>query len=189
MACVYAMMGISSVNAAEYINSYVPEPRLVGQGRAQVLLWDVYDAKLYAPSGVYAENKPFALELSYLQELEARQIADHAVREIRRMGYNNESKLTEWHGQMIQILPDVIPSSIITGVSTPNGPTIFYADGEVIGRINDPEFGRHFFRIWLDVRTSTPSLRENLLNKNTATKGYPNETPVKNSSSGGNYGS
>ncbi len=183
------MMGISSVHAAEYINSHVPEAKLVGQGRAQVLLWDVYDAKLYAPSGVYTQNKPFALELSYLQELDARQIADHAVNEIRRMGFKDETKLKKWHGIMIEILPDVIPGSMITGISTPNGPTIFYADGKVIGRVDDPEFGREFFRIWLDVRTSTPSLRENLLNTNTATKGYRDETPDNNHNSGGNYGS
>ena len=32
-----------------------------------------------------------------------------------------------------------------------------------LGEIADPEFGRAFFAIWLDPRTSAPQLRANLL--------------------------
>jgi hypothetical protein len=181
------MIGISPVYAAEYIASHVPEARLVGQGRAQVFLWDVYDAKLYAPQGIYAENKPFALELSYLQKIAGREIADHAVREMRRLGYKNEKDLLSWHRTMSDIFPNVIPGSTIAGISTPDGATIFYEDGEAIGRIDAPHFGKEFFRIWLDAGTSTPELRYDLLNIDSTMEGHRDEASINNHRSGGRH--
>ncbi|AEP10509.1 chalcone isomerase family protein [Micavibrio aeruginosavorus] len=188
-ACALAMIGITPVYAAEYVSNHVPEAKLVGQGRAQVLLWDVYEAKLYAPRGVYDHNKPFALELNYLQELEGRKIADHAVSEMRRLGYGNEVKLAAWHDQMSRIFPDVSPGSVITGVYVPGGPAIFFEEDRQIGRVNDPAFGREFFRIWFDAQTSTPALRQSLLNLNHSRKDYDHESPEKSHSSGGGHGS
>lgn len=187
-ACVYAMLGITPIYAADYIQTYVPEAKIVGQGRATVLVWDIYDAKLYAPEGVYDESKPFALELKYLQELEGRKIADHAVGEMRRLGFNNEIKLAAWHDRMNQIFPDVSPGSTITGIYRPGGPTVFYEDNRQAGLIDDPFFGKEFFRIWLDARTSTPGLRQSLLNINKE-KGYKNETPSNTHNFGGRYAS
>ena len=39
------------------------------EGRLTYLLWDVYDAMLYAPKGKWSHDKPFALKLSYLRSL------------------------------------------------------------------------------------------------------------------------
>lgn len=189
IACAYAIIGISPVYAADYIYNHVPEARLVGQGRAQVLIWEVYHAKLYAPGGVYQYNKPFALELEYLQELQGRKIADHAVSEMRRLGYRNEMKLAAWHDRMSRIFPDVIPGSRVAGVYAPGGATIFYEDGRQVGAVEDPAFGKAFFRIWLDARTSTPDLRQSLLNLDHNRKGNKNETPSNTRNIGGNNAS
>lgn len=177
MACIYGFLGITPAHAAEYIQNVVPEAKLVGQGRAQILVWDVYDAKLYAPGGVYIEDRPFALELSYLQVLEGTTIADHAVSEMRRLGYRNEVKLAAWHDRISRIFPDVVPGNTVTGVYIPGGRTIFYKDGEEAGYVDDPSFGKEFFRIWLDARTSLPSLRKDLLNLNNDRKGRDDEMP------------
>lgn len=176
--CMYALLGTSSARAVDFIYNYIPEAKLVGQGRAQIMLWDVYDAKLYASDGVYAQSKPFALELEYLQELKGRKIADHAVSEMRRLGYKNEVKLAVWHDRMNRIFPDVMPGSVITGIYIPEGPSIFYKDGKEAGRVEDPAFGKQFFSIWLDARTSTPSLRQRLLNMDGTMKGHKNEMPA-----------
>jgi len=188
-ACAYALIGISPVYAADYIYNHVPEAKLVGQGRAQVLLWEVYDAKLYAPEGVYKDTKPFALELEYLQELQGRKIADHAVSEMRRLGFKNEMKLAAWHDRMSRIFPDVVPGSIITGIYVPGGATIFYEDDKQVGSVDDPAFGKEFFRIWLDARTSTPGLRQSLLNINNNNKGKEDEMPSDTRNFGGDHAS
>ena len=189
IACVYALLGISPVFAADYIRDHVPGAKLVGQGRAHVLLWDVYDAKLYAPDGVYTVTKPFALELRYLQELEGRKIADHAIEEMRRLGYRNEMKLAGWHDRMSHIFPDVVPGAMITGIYIPEGPTIFYEGVNQIGSIDDSNFGREFFRIWLDEPTSKPGLRQSLLNMGRDRKGYQNEDPANYNGYGSGHAS
>ena len=188
-ACALAMIGISPAFAAEYINNYGPEAQVVGQGRVQVLVWNVYDAKLYAPGGVYTDSKPFALVIEYRQELKGRQIADHAVSEMRRLGYKDEVKIAIWHDRMIRIFPDVVSGSVVTGIYTPDGPTTFYENNKHVGRIDDPAFGKEFFRIWLDARTSTPDLRQGLLNLNNSREMYKNEIPENSGNFGGGHAS
>lgn len=187
MAFFYTMLGITPLYAAEYINNHVVDAEIVGQGRARMMFWDVYDAKLYAPNGVYDDNKPLALELSYLQELKGEKIADHAAEEMRRFGYNDETRLSSWHKQMNSFFPDVTEGSVVTGVYTGNGTTVFYKDGNKIGRIEDPAFGKEFFRIWLDARTSMPALRQSLLNLENHMKGHNHETPSQHPAAGGNH--
>jgi len=43
---------------------------------------------------------------------------------------------------------------------------LFYSATGYLGAIEDPEFARVFFAIWLDPRTQTPDLRAALLGRN-----------------------
>jgi hypothetical protein len=149
--------------ALDYIYGFVPNAQKVGQGRLTYLFWNIFDATLYAPEGAWHNNKPFALQLSYLRALEGKKIADLSVKEIRGQGFTDEVKLATWHAQMRGIFPDVDKGVSLTGVYTETGNTIFYRDNIELGRINDPEFSRAFFGIWLDEKTSAPDLRRKLL--------------------------
>jgi hypothetical protein len=162
-ACALAILGITPAYAIDYIGAFVPEAQKVGQGRMTYLFWDVYDATLYAPEGAWDDDKPFALQLSYLRMLEGKKIADRSVEEIRGQGYNDELKLATWHTQMRKIFPDVDEGVSLTGIYTQSGETVFYRDNTEIGRINDPAFGKAFFGIWLNEKTSEPDLRRKLL--------------------------
>jgi len=162
-ACVLALIGITPAYALEDIQSYVPEAQKVGQGRMTYMFWDIYDATLYAPQGSWNNEKPFALQISYLRTVNGKKIADHSAEEIRGQGFNDEVKLATWHAQMRRIFPDVDEGVSLTGVYTETGQTIFYRDDVEIGRINDPEFSKAFFGIWLNDKTSAPELRRKLL--------------------------
>lgn len=163
MACVFTMLGITPLHALEYIRTYIPTVEKVGEGRLTYLLWDVYDATLYAPSGDWIETQPFALKLSYLRAIEGREIADRSAEEIREQGFKDEIKLATWHSQMRKIFPDVDTGISLTGLYTDAGETIFYKNDTEIGRIRDPEFSKVFFGIWLNEKTSAPDLRKKLL--------------------------
>ena len=163
ITCALAMIGVSPALAADKIGAYVPAAEKVGEARYTYLFWDLYDITLYAPRGAWSENAPFALRLKYLRDLSGKKIADKSVEEIRNQGYDNELRLADWHEQMRRIFPDVEKDMSLTGVYTENGETLFYRDYEEIGRISDPEFGRHFFNIWLGSKTSAPELRARLL--------------------------
>lgn len=154
---------VSTLSAAEPIRGLVPLAEKVGQGRLTYLFWEIYDATLYAPQGIWRRDKPFALQLSYLRELEGRKIADRTIEEIRNQGLVDEIKLATWHAQLRNIFPDIKKGTSLTGVFIDSGETLFYLGEKEIGRISDPQFSQVFFDIWLGENTSAPDLRQKLL--------------------------
>ena len=161
--CALALLGITPSYALDHIRAFVPAAEKVGEGRLTYMLWDVYDASLYAPQGNWDPRQPFALQLSYLRELDGKKIADRSVEEMRAQGITDEIKLATWHAQMRKIFPDVDMGVSLTGVYTEQGTAIFYRNDVEIGRINDPQFSKAFFDIWLNQKTSAPDLRRKLL--------------------------
>lgn len=147
--CLFLFLG-ASAHAADYIGQYVPEARIVGTHRVKMAMWDVYNVTLYAPDGVYAPEKPFALSLTYHKSIPARTIANHAVTGMRDQGYDYEHKLAQWHERMVNIFPNVQPGTTLTGVTDGKGNVIFTKDKNIIGTIRDREFERYFFGIWLN---------------------------------------
>lgn len=163
---VLSLIGAQRVVAiTSAIEEHVPSPELVGKGRMSFYVWDVYDAELFAPRGDWNEDKPFALSLSYLRHIEGRKIADRSVQEIRKLGYSNEVKLATWHSQMREIFPNVEKGTKLTGIKTGKEHTLFYHNHEFVGKIDDEEFSRYFFRIWLSTKTGASELRKQLLGK------------------------
>ncbi len=154
---------LPSVHAVDYIRTYIPDAQKVGEGRLSYFIWDVYDAALYTPKGTIQQSPPMALSLSYLRSIKGKDIADRSIQEMRDLGFNNEIQLADWHAQMKNIFPDVEQGMTLTGVYTNDGATVFYQDGTLVGRINDPEFTRAFFDIWLNENTNAPDLRRRLL--------------------------
>jgi len=151
------------VFANSVVENYIPNAQKVGEGRLTYLVWDVYDATLFAPNGNWQSEKPYALKLSYLRDISGKDIADTSAQKIRKQGFSDEIKLATWHAQMKDIFPDVTQGTEIVGVLTRDGLTKFYKDGQNIGAINDRDFGDLFFKIWLGEDTAIPSLRKQLL--------------------------
>ncbi len=149
--------------APSYIKAYIPKAEIVGQGRLTYMVWDVYDATLYAPVGRYSDKRPTALSLRYLRNLKGRDIADTSVAEIRAQGFNDEVTLASWHEQMRRIFPDVTTTTVLTGIRTVKGETVFLQNGRKIGTITDKRFGTYFFNIWLGDTAKKTDLRDRLL--------------------------
>jgi hypothetical protein len=149
--------------AQTVVEKYIPDAQRVGEGRLSYMVWDVYDARLYAPAGSWNQSKPFALSLHYLMNLDGKDIADRSVEEMRKQGFTDEVKLAAWNAEMKRIFPDVSDGTVLTGVFNPGGPTYFYRNEQKIGTIMDPAFGKYFFDIWLSEKTSEPELRQALL--------------------------
>lgn len=162
-ACILAFLGITPVMAFDEIKSKVPEAKKVGDGRLSYIIWDVYDAALFAPEGEWKKTQPYALQLSYLRDLKGKKIANRSIEEMRALGITDEMKLATWHAQMDKIFPDVKEGDVLTGIHTRSGNSVFYKNGKKIGQINDSEFSAAFFGIWLDEKTSAPELRKKLL--------------------------
>ena len=144
----------------------LPQGQALGAGRMRYLLWDVFDATLWAPAGFrgaqYFEHA-FALELRYLRKLSAASLVDSSLQEMRRMGQLDAGKLAQWTSAMQSAFVDVQPGDRITGVHTPGVGARFYFNGYLRATVDDAAFARAFFGIWLSPATSEPRLRSALL--------------------------
>ena len=160
--------GLAQGNEAPaYVRNRLDGAQVHGQGRLTWLGLAIYDARLYVPGRGFDSStpisQPFVLELTYARALSGRAIAERSHEEITRLQFGSEERRRRWHEQMATTFPDVRVGQRLAGIHLPDGATHFYLDGRLIGRIDDPEFGRAFFAIWFDPRTREPALRARLL--------------------------
>ncbi len=153
----------SSLPPAVVEAAAVPGLQLLGYGRFRKLLWDVFDASLWVPGDSWSPNQTFVLELRYARDVEGADIVDGTRDQWKHLGYAGHAKFAEWLAQLSGIFPNVKKGDQLAGVYLPGRETRFFHNGQAIGNISDPEFGRHFFAIWLDEKTSQPMLRAHLL--------------------------
>jgi hypothetical protein len=147
----------------ELTSKYFTNSQKVGEARMTYLFWDVYDATLYAPQGQWRSDMPFALQLSYLRKLHGEAIAERSIDEIRKQGFEDDTKLSQWYQSMRELFPDVTKGQSLTGIADQSRKTHFYLDDQLIGSIDDPLFTQYFFDIWLSEQTSQPKMRKQLL--------------------------
>ena len=139
---------------------------LLGSARMRFFGLNMYDAKLWAPSGfkagAYAQN-PFALELIYLRSLDGKAIAERSLKEMQRQGTISNDQEKSWLAAMLQAFPDVKTDDRIVGAHTPGVGARFWHNGQPRPGVRDAEFSRMFFGIWLSDATSEPQMRSRLL--------------------------
>ena len=140
-----------------------PELAPRGGGEFRFLGFAVYDGWLWTASGAWPSSGPYALDLHYRRDLRGEDIASRSIDEIRRLGAGTPVQHARWQAAMAQLFPDIRRGDRMTGVYTPRGTARYFHNGRMIGEIDDPEFARAFFAIWLDPRTSRADFRERLL--------------------------
>ena len=144
----------------------LPQGRRIGAGRLTVMGFQVYDARLWAQPGFSAANydrAPLALELSYLRDFKAQEVAERSIKEIRRSKPVSDAQAARWIADMLRVIPDVRKGDRVMGVHQPGMGAAFWVNGKNTGEVQDAEFARLFFGIWLSPNTSEPKLREALL--------------------------
>jgi hypothetical protein len=128
----------------------------------------LYAASLWAPSAGLQSNQPFALELRYARDIPSKRLVQASIEEMQRLGgLGNEGdvRVARWKAELERVFPDVKTGDVIIGMHTPARGAEFYHQGKLTGRIDDPEFAKAFFAIWLDERTREPALRLQLLGR------------------------
>ena len=146
---VLAPLPAAAATDLEVSARHFDNPARVGTARFSYLFWDVYDARLVSPDGVYRRDGPVALTLVYLRTLKGSAIVERSLSEMRRLGMGDETRLAAWGAELSRLIPDVRESDTISGVRDRDGRTFFYVNGALAGRIDDAGFGRYFFDIWL----------------------------------------
>ena len=165
LAGVPAVLWAQSAAPAE-VAAELPAAKLLGSGRLTFLGLQIYDARLWVGEGFKAEayeQTPLAIELEYGRTLYGKLIAERSLDEMKRSGGVSEEQAERWLATMKQTFPDVVKGDRITGVFRPGVSARFFLNGKPIGEVNDAEFARRFFGIWLSPKTSEPKLRLALL--------------------------
>lgn len=141
-----------------------PAP-LRGEGRFCFLGFCLYDAQLWSARDPLRYDTPFALVLTYRRTIARERLADSGIDEIRRLAAQPiaEATLAQWRAHMLRAFIDVKPGDSLSGVYLPGRGARFYANGRLTTQVDDPQFARAFFDIWLHADTRASSLRRKLL--------------------------
>jgi hypothetical protein len=146
-----------------HLHKYMENPQPVGSGDLRYLVWNVYTATLFAPSGAWSPDAPFALHIVYHMDIQGEDIASRSIEEMRRQGLDDPEAARRFEARMAAVFPDVTGGTTLTGIRERDGGTLFYRNGAFIGAVREREFTDRFFAIWLAPDTSEPRLRERLL--------------------------
>ena len=150
------------------LKNSLPQGKLIGKARLKVWGFEVYDARLWVPAGFDPARFgtfPLALELAYLRDFKAQDIAERSLKEMRRTQPIGDDQAIRWQADMLRVFPDVRKGDRITGVNKPGEGAAFWVNGQASGEIRDVEFSRLFFGIWLSPKTSELPMRAALLGR------------------------
>lgn len=148
------------------LRAELPSARLQGVAKLNVWGFDIYNASLWTQPGFEPQNyaqHSFALDLSYLRAFESRAIVKRSLDEMKRLGKITPEQAQTWQTTMAQLFPNVKAGDRITGVHRAGAGAAFWLNGKATGEINDVEFARLFFGIWLAEGTSEPAMRQSIL--------------------------
>lgn len=140
--------------------------RTVGEGHFRYLFWSLYDAQLKTQDGSFQSvesNKPLALTLTYQREISRDDFVEATLDQWRHLFGEVSPSQTQWGQQLRQIWRDVKQGDQLSCVVDENGHAHFYLNQQFIGQVPEPLFAEQFLAIWLDERTSAPTLRRQLL--------------------------
>ncbi|NQW80362.1 MAG: chalcone isomerase family protein [Polaromonas sp.] len=164
-AAAAAPSAVATDTRAEF-KTLLPQAQRLGQSRLTVWGFKIYDAQLWAAPGFNADryaSQPLALELAYLRDFDAVDIAERSIKEMRRSATITDAQARQWRLDMQRVFPDVKAGDRIMGVHRPGVGVSFWVNGQAGGEILDAEFSKLFFGIWLSPKTSEPAMRTALV--------------------------
>lgn len=156
-------VGFAAHAVPNSVSRLVPSAKAVGQGTLKYAFFRIYEATLYAPSGDWRADRPFALEVQYHRGFDAKALARASSDLMERQGFADRERLGEWRLAMEGIFPDVESGTTLTAIRRANGSSAFFSGGKALGSVADSLFSKWFFGIWLGDDTAMPDLREGLL--------------------------
>ncbi len=156
----------SSTDTTNASHPLLPGSRM--QGEAAFRFWGmrIYHARLWtlpSSSTRQATEQPLVLDLEYQRDLKGQDIAERSLKEMQRAANLSPEKAQRWLSEMQRIFPDIKAGDRLTGLNQPGQAAVFWHNGRPTGQVDDAEFARLFFGIWLSPSTSEPDLRLALL--------------------------
>ena len=137
----------------------------VGEAKLKVLLWSVYNSRLYTADGAYREGtRPLRLEIEYLIDVKSERLVDRTLQEWEAIGREHPEQ-ANWATTLRELWPDIQAGDVLTLELAEDHSATFSRNGELLGTLEHPDFGQHFVDIWLSPDSTRPELRLALLGK------------------------
>jgi hypothetical protein len=140
-------------------------PKLIGEGTLKVLMWQVYDLRLYTDGTPFSWNNKFMLEFDYSRELKKESVIDASLKEFKLQPNVTDKDIKAWEVYLEQVIQSVQKGTKASVMWVPDSQIIFHYEGSKPTTIENEKFARAFLNIWLGEKTSRPKLRNKLLNK------------------------
>ena len=103
------------------------------------------------------------LEFDYSRELKKESVIDASLKEFKLQPKVSDKDIGTWEVYLEQVIQPVQKGAKATVQWVPEGKIIFHYEGSKPAVIENEQFARAFFNIWLGEQTSRPKLRSQLL--------------------------
>lgn len=134
-----------------------------GHARLTRYFFHVYDVELWTDAREWSYESSFALTVTYAMSFSAQDLAASTLEEVRHVTEVSAQEEKRFGVYLARAYVPVKSGDRISALYTPPDKVSFYLNGDMTTSIEDKEFSRAFFDIWLSQKTSEPSLRAGLL--------------------------
>ena len=138
-------------------------PKLIGEGTLKVLMWEVYDLRLFTDGTPFSWKNKFILEFDYSRELKKESVIDASLKEFKLQPNVSDKDIKAWEVYLEQVIQTVQKGTKASVMWIPEGQIVFDYEGSPTSTIENEDFARAFLNIWLGEKTSRPKLRSQLL--------------------------
>ena len=143
--------------------SHASSPHIkVGEATLSVLFWDIYTATLLTTTGTYDDTTAhFHLNLKYLRNIKKDKLIEATEEQWQRLGIAPK-QYQNWLETLSSLWPDINKNDSLTLKVNPEYSEFSY-NNNVLGTIDDSDFGPLFAAIWLSENSQYPELRNQLI--------------------------
>jgi len=152
--------------ATDLLNDLVPDARLFGEARFNVLFLPIYDAALYTSAGKYDKQGPMALRLNYLTSLSKDRIIQQTVKAMKRRKMGSGSDIKKWASIMERYFNDINSQDQILIVFPDPQTVVFSTNGSKPETVVDGAFAVAFKDLWLGDNIRNKAFQDKLLGRN-----------------------
>lgn len=156
----YTLPIIIGLTLLSLSNIALAEWQLIGKSQMRWFSLKLYDIALYSNDGLYKNDQPLALSITYKRNFSNKQLISSSKKEATRLGLRWEEN---WNTRLYEIWPSVNRGDTLRLQVNIQGISSFYLNKKLIGKISHPEFGSTFLSIWLSPKTRKPKIRRQLI--------------------------
>lgn len=138
---------------------------LIGESDLRYFGFKVYHIKLLGEKEQFSYDQKFAINITYNMNFSKENLAKRSIQEIEKLHDLTDSQKKDYYQKLLKVFTSVKKGDQKIAFFLPQKGIKLYHNDNFVGEINDIELARLFVDIWLDERSSFPSVTKKLLNK------------------------